>query len=139
MSDSAQTPPNAAILSCFLDDENPDNIAIFVVREVLDDSYGYFQGGAVQARAETGWRLDPGTWLKYRQEYGDVGDHSLLTDAEAQDHLNQMGLELADGHNMLIDHLTKINGAAPTLVPVDPNFKSRRDEARAALGLPEKS
>jgi len=134
MSDTA---PRPSIISAYLDDEDPDNIAIFLVREVVG-AHGYVQAGAVQASNHAGWRVDPGTWLKYRQEYDDVGEHSLLTEAEAQTHLSDMGLALEDGKAMLIDRLTAVNGQAPHILPQDPNLIDRRAAARARRGLPAK-
>ena len=138
MSDAPSKGAMKSVISAFLDDGKPDNIAIFLVREVMSDAHGYIQAGAVHASAHAGWRVDPGTWLKNSQQYDDVGDHSLLTDEETQGFLDEKGLKLEDGRRMLIDYLTELNGYAPTIVPVDPNFKARRDAARARLDLPPK-
>lgn len=127
--------PEPAVISAYLDDENPDNIAIFLVREVVSEDYGYIQSGAVQASSHAGWRVDPGTWLKYRQEYDDVGEHTLLSYAEAQTYLSDMGLVLEDGKRLLIDRLTEVNGYPPDILPEDPNLIARRAEARARKGL----
>ncbi|KZB51058.1 hypothetical protein AUP41_08105 [Thalassospira xiamenensis] len=127
------------VQSVFLDDEEKDNIAIYVAMETVEPGSYRIQGRAVQARAKAGWRLDPGDWLKRRQEYGDVGDHSLLTDEEAQEYLDPMGLRLEDGKRILIESFKKVNGYAPKLLPVDPMFKERRDTAGERLRLPPKA
>lgn len=127
-----------SVLSAFLDDEDKDNVAVYLVREKVEPGLYRIQGAAVQARATTGWRMDPGGWLDRRQEYGDVGDHSLLTDEEAQDYLDKMGLRLEDGKQMLIDNFRQVNGYDPVLLPEDPKFFERRDTARQRLGLPPK-
>lgn len=134
----SDAPKKQSIISAYLDDEKPDNIAIFLVREVVTDAYGYTQAGAVQASNHAGWRVDPGTWLKHRQEYDDVGEHTLLTDAEAQAYLDDKGLKLEDGKAMLIARLAEVNGYAPDILPEDPNLKARRNAARAQRGLPPK-
>ncbi|UKV13857.1 hypothetical protein L6172_17650 [Thalassospiraceae bacterium SW-3-3] len=128
-----------SVLSAFLDDEDKTNISIYLVRErIMPDLYR-IQGGRAQASSRAGWRLDPGDWLKRRQEYGDVGDHSLLTDEEAQEYLDAMGLRLEDGKRMLIEEFRRVNGHDPVLLPVDPKFKERRDLARERLKLPPKA
>ena len=136
MADIPDQPAERSILSIYLDDEKPDNIMLFLVHEVVSEKYGYMQAGAVQASAHGGWRHDPGTWLKRRQEYDDVGEHSLLSETEALPYLEGLGLQLEDGKNMLIARLTALNGRAPDIQPEDPNLKTRRDTARARLGLP---
>ncbi|UKV13854.1 hypothetical protein L6172_17635 [Thalassospiraceae bacterium SW-3-3] len=127
------------VMSSFLDDEDQENIAIYLVLEWVEVGLYRIQNGAVQGRARSGWRLDPGDWLKRRQEYGDVGDHSLLTDEEAQEYLDPMGLKLEDGKQMLADDYLEVNGQNPVLLPVDPKFKERRDLARERLKLPPKA
>ncbi|AUG53499.1 hypothetical protein [Thalassospira marina] len=139
MTNEQKAEERISVLSPFLDDEDKDNIAIFLVRERIKPGLYRIQGGAVQARARTGWRLDPGEWLDRRQEYGDVGDHSLLTDEEAQEYLDAMGLRLEDGKKMLIEEFRRVNGYDPVLLPVDPKFKERRDAARQRLRLPPKA
>lgn len=138
MSDAPSRGAMKSVISAFLDDAKPDNIAIFLVREVLTDSGAYIQAGAVQASTHAGWRVDPGTWLKNSQQYDDVGDHSLLTDEEAQTYLDDKGLTLEDGRRMLIDYVTEVGGSPPVILPADPGFKARRDAARARLDLPPK-
>ncbi|UKV13853.1 hypothetical protein L6172_17630 [Thalassospiraceae bacterium SW-3-3] len=127
------------VQSAFLDDEYKDDIAIYLVMETVRPGLYRIQGGAVQARKGTGWRLDPGDWLDRRQEYGDVGDHSLLTDEEAQEYLDAMGLRLEDGKELNIKEFRQVNGYDPVLLPVDPKFKERRDLARKRLKLPPKA
>ncbi len=128
-----------SVLSAFLDDEDKTNIAIYLVKERIMSGLYRIQGEAAQARAKTGWRLDPGGWLDRRREYGDVGDHSLLTEEEAQEYLDRMGLHLEDGKRMLIEEFRSMNNTEPVLLPVDPKFKERRDLARERLKLPPKA
>ena len=136
MADTPDQPAERSILSVYLDDEKPNNIMLFLVHEVVSEKYGYMQAGAVQASAHGGWRHDPGTWLKYRQEYDDVGEQSLLSEAEAQPYLANLGLSLEDGKRLLISRLTALNNSAPDIQPEDPNLRARRDAARARLDLP---
>lgn len=136
MSDTSK-PAKPSIISAYLDDEKPDNIAIYLVREVIRDAGGYMRFGAVQASDHAGWRVDPGTWLKHRWEYDDVGEHKLLTEAEAQAYLDAKGLQLEDGKAMLIAHYEAVNGYPPEILPEDPNLAVRRSAARAQRGLPD--
>ncbi len=126
-------------LSAFLDDEYKDDIAIYVVMEAVESGLCRIQAEAVQARANTGWRIDPGDWLDRRQEYGDIGDHSLLTDEEAQKYLEPMGLRLEDGKRILIERYREMNGDGSIILPVDPKLIERRDTAREWLRLPPKA
>ena len=96
-------------------------------------------GNVVRANARMGWQQSAYEILKRRQEYGDVGDHSLLTDEEAQEYLDTMGLRFEDGKRMLIEEFRRMNGYDPILVSVDPKFKERRDLARERLKLPPKA
>lgn len=137
MSDAKSLADLPSVISAYLDDEKPDNVMIFLVREIITPGDVYIQSGAVQASDHAGWRVDPGNWLKYRQEYDDVGEHSLLTDAEAQRYLDDKGLKLEDGKAMLIDHLAAVNGAVPNILPEDPNLAARRSAARARRGQPD--
>lgn len=139
MADAPAKSAKPSIISIYLDDEKPDKIALFLVREIVSEKYGYTQAGAVQASAHGGWRHDPGTWLKYRQEYDDVGTHSLLSEAEAQVYLDALGLKLEDGKRMLIARLTSVNGYAPHILPEDPDLKTRRNAARVRLDLPART
>ncbi|KZB51060.1 hypothetical protein AUP41_08115 [Thalassospira xiamenensis] len=127
------------VQSAFLDDEYKDDIAIYLVMETVRPGLYRIQGGSAQASARAGWRLDTGGWLRSRQEYGDVGDHSLLTDEEAQEYLDAMGLRLKDGKELMIREFRRVNGYDPVLLPVDPKFKERRDLARKRLKLPPKA
>ena len=136
MSDAAKS-AKPSIISAYLDDEQPDNIAIYLVREVIRDAGGYMRFGAVQASNHAGWRVDPGTWLKYLWDYDDVGEHKLLTEAEAQAYLDDKGLKLEDGKAMLIASYQEVNGHPPDILPEDPNLLARRAAARAQRGLPD--
>ena len=136
MPDAAPKSKDPTIISAYLDAEDPDNIGIFLVREEIDADHGYIQAGAVHASDHAGWRIDPGTWLKLSQEEDDVGEHTLLTAAEAQAYLDDKGLKLEDGKAMLLARLVEVNGYAPDILPEDPNLLTRRAEARARRGLP---
>ena len=126
------------VLSCFLDDENQADIEIFIVREWIRDGQDAIGASAVKGSKRMGWYGNASRALASRREYGDVGDHSLLTDDEAQKYLDAMGLRLEDGKRLLIDQFKKVNEFAPIVLPADPNFKIRRDRARVHLGLPQK-
>lgn len=125
-------------LSYFLDDEYQDDIAIFIVQEWIRDGQDAIGASAVRGSKRMGWHGNASKALASRREYGDVGDHSLLTDEEAQKYLDPMGLRLEDGKRLLIDQFKKVNEFTPIILPADPNFKIRRDQARDHLGLPPK-
>ena len=137
MPDPTRKSPKPAVISAYLDDENPDNIAIYLVREVIRDAGGFIQSGAVQASDHAGWRVDKDNWFKQRKHYDDVGEHKLLTDAEAQNYLDAKGLRLEDGKALLIAHYEKVNGFAPNILPDNPDLLARRAAARARRGLPD--
>ena len=126
------------VISAYLDDEFPENIAIFLVQERVDPSSSRIGGNVVKANARMGWYPKAYKALERRREYGDVGDHSLLTDEEAKKYLQEMGLKLVDGKKILVDGFKKTNGYEPIILAVDPDFKERRDTARVKLGLPAK-
>ncbi|UKV13855.1 hypothetical protein L6172_17640 [Thalassospiraceae bacterium SW-3-3] len=126
-------------ISYYLDDEFEDDLSVFLVQERVVPDSSRIGGNVVRANARMGWQQSAYEILKRRQEYGDVGDHSLLTDEEAQEYLYPMGLRLEDGKRMLIESFKKVNGYAPKLLPVDPMFKERRDNARERLRLPPKT
>ncbi len=126
-------------ISCYLDDEFADDLSVFLVQERVVPDSSRIGGNVVRANARMGWQQSAYEILKRRQEYGDVGDHSLLTDEEAQEYLDTMGLRLEDGKRMLIEEFRRVNGHDPVLLPVDPKFKERRDLARERLKLPPKA
>lgn len=118
-----------------IDEETSNRVAIYAVMEqVRPDEMTGGGGNVVQATAHSGWRSGAYEWLKGRKEYGDVGDHSLLTDQEAQTYLDPMGLRLEDGKQLLIDGFKETNGHAPIILPKDPNFQERRDRAKKYHG-----
>lgn len=126
-------------VSCYLDDEFADDLSVFLVQERVVPDSSRIGGNVVRANARMGWQQSAYEILKRRQEYGDVGDHSLLTDEEAQEYLDTMGLRFEDGKRMLIEEFRRVNGYDPVLLPVDPKFKERRDLARERLKLPPKA
>jgi len=126
-------------VSCYLDDEFADDLSVFLVQERVVPDSSRIGGNVVRANARMGWQQSAYEILKRRQEYGDVGDHSLLTDEEAQEYLDTMGLRFEDGKRMLIEEFRRMNGYDPILVSVDPKFKERRDLARERLKLPPKA
>ncbi|KZB51057.1 hypothetical protein [Thalassospira xiamenensis] len=126
-------------VSCYLDDEFADNLSVFLVQQRVVPDSSRIGGNVVRANARMGWQQSAYEILKRRQEYGDVGDHSLLTDEEAQEYLDTMGLRFEDGKRMLIEEFRRVNGYDPVLLPVDPKFKERRDLARERLKLPPKA
>ncbi|UKV13856.1 hypothetical protein L6172_17645 [Thalassospiraceae bacterium SW-3-3] len=127
------------VQSAFLDDEYKDDIAIYLVMETVRPGLYRIQGGSAQDSARAGWGLDTGGWLRSRQEYGDIGDHSLLTDEEAQKYLEPMGLRLEDGKRILIERYREMNGDGSIILSVDPKLIERRDTAREWLRLPPKA
>ncbi|WP_147253466.1 hypothetical protein [Thalassospira xiamenensis] len=122
-----------------MDDEFADNLSVFLVQQRVVPDSSRIGGNVVRANARMGWQQSAYEILKRRQEYGDVGDHSLLTDEEAQEYLDTMGLRFEDGKRMLIEEFRRVNGYDPVLLPVDPKFKERRDLARERLKLPPKA
>ncbi len=127
------------VISAYLDDEFPENISIFLAQERVEPPSSRIGGNVVKANARMGWYPKAYKALERRREYGDVGDHSLLTDEEVSQYLHEMRLKLADGKQILIDGFRKTNGFAPIILDVDPEFETRRDTARAKLGLSAKS
>lgn len=113
---------------------------VFISLErVLDDKPYNSGGAAIRGSQKMGWLKDAHRALKSRQEYGDVGDHSLISEEDARKYVLSMGLDLEDGKNTLIAKFKEVNGYAPILLPADPKFKARRDAACERLGLPAKS
>lgn len=113
---------------------------VFISLEwVLDDKPYNIGGSVIRGSRRMGWLKDAHSALKRREEYGDVGDHSLITEDEAQKSISAMGLDLTDGKNALIADFKEGRGYNPILLPADPKFKARRDAARERLGLPSKS
>lgn len=76
------------------------------------------------------WFWDGLSALKDREEYGDVGDHSLISEDEAKEVLKTMGLNLDDAKTYLLNKFTEVNGYPPIMLPVDPGWEARRDAAR---------
>lgn len=67
-------------------------------------------------------------------EVGDVGDHYLISEDEARETVKAMGLDLDDAKRHLIDSFTKANGYAPVMLPVDPKWETRRNDALKRRG-----
>jgi len=121
-------------ITAYLDEQYPENIAIYLVMEHFDEKYGYLKGGRIQARKKTGgWRLDEGRWLNLSMEYGNVGEHSLLTNIEAHVYLDQMGLKLQDGVDILIENYKTLNGQEPEISSIDADIIKRREAALKRL------
>ncbi len=124
-------------------DENDEydelEVAVFVVLEwVRDDHEHNIKSSTVRGTQRMGWFWDAFDARKSREEYGDVGDHGLISEAEARETVKAMGLDLDDAKHYLIDSFTKGAGYAPVMLPVDPKWETRRDKARKRLGLQPK-
>lgn len=133
MANAAPSAQQESVLSIYLDETDPDNIAIYLVRELIKANGRYARAGAVQARAHAGWRVDPGTWLERSVAKGDIGDECLATAQEVAHPLAQMGLSLDDGTTMLVNYVAEVTGQTPEFLPVDPEFEARRTAAREML------
>ncbi|WP_417279679.1 hypothetical protein [Celeribacter sp.] len=64
----------------------------------------------------------------------------VVTDVEqeARETVKAMGLDLDDAQHYLINSFTKANGYAPVMLPADPKWETRRDNARERRGIPLK-
>lgn len=116
-------------------DENDEfkgvEIAVFIVMEWLVPEKNYnIKGSAVRGTKRMQWFWDGLSALKDREEYGDVGDHSLISEDEAKEVLKAMGLNLDDAKTYLLNKFTEVNGYPPVMLPVDPRWEARRDAAR---------
>ena len=118
----------------YLDENNEFKeieIAVFIVMEWLVPEKNYnIKGSAVRGTKRMQWFWDGLSALKDREEYGDVGDHSLISEDEAKEVLKTMGLNLDDAKTYLLNKFTEVNGYPPIMLPVDPRWEARRDAAR---------
>lgn len=124
-------------------DENDEydklEVAVFVVLEwVRDDHEHNIKSSTVRGTQRMGWFWYAFNARKRREEYGDVGDHCLISEDEARETVKAMGLDLDDAKRHLIDSFTKANGYAPVMLPVDPKWETRRDNALKRRGLAPK-
>ena len=83
-----------------------------------------------------GWYWEGARPRERREGYGDVGDHCLISRAEARSHLAEMELKLEDGEEYMINNLAKTKGYTSIILPEVPNWCARRNAARKLLGLP---
>lgn len=116
-------------------DENDEfrevEIAVFIVMEwVRSDKTHNIKGSAVRGTKRMQWFWDGFSALKDREEYGDVGNHSLISEDEAREVLKTMGLNLDDAKAYLVDEFIKVNGYPPVMLPEDPKWEARRAAAR---------
>ncbi|OLS42563.1 hypothetical protein [Rhodovulum sulfidophilum] len=124
-------------------DENDEydhlEVAVFIVLEwVREDHDDNIKSSTVRGTKRMGWLWDAFNARKRREEYGDLGNHCLISEDEARETLKEMGLALEEAKRYLVDSFTKTNGYAPVMLPVDPRWKNRRDAERKRLGLPSK-
>ncbi|MBL3576426.1 hypothetical protein JMM62_21325, partial [Rhodovulum sulfidophilum] len=119
------------------DGYNALEIAVFVVLEwVREDHDDNIKSSTVRGTKRMGWLWDAFNARKRREEYGDLGNHCLISEDVARETLKEMGLALEEAKRCLVDSFTKTNGYAPVMLPVDPRWKNRRDAERKRLGLP---
>lgn len=116
-------------------DENDEfkevEIAVFIVMEWLVPGKTYnIKSSAVRGTKRMQWFWDGLGALKSREEYGDVGNYSLISEDEAREVLKVMGLNLDDAKAYLIDKFIEVNGYPPVMLPEDPKWEARRDAAR---------
>lgn len=130
--------PREYVVSAFLDDERPDDLQVFLVLELVQSNGWRIGGIVVRGSARLGWTTNAYGILERRREYGDVGDHSLLTEAEASAYLARMGLKIEDGERLIIDRYAEVNGSPCVILPADPVFEQRLNRGRARVGLPPK-
>ena len=128
-------------INYYLDPGDPEDSiepTVFIVWEwVLKDEPNVLSA-TVRGNKDMGWLQDALYTRKSREEYGDVGDHCLVSEDEARLTLASMGLNVEDGKRLLINDYLRIYGFPPNLLPEDPKWKARRDKDRARLGLPPK-
>ncbi|MBL3576184.1 hypothetical protein JMK10_20150 [Rhodovulum sulfidophilum] len=130
------------VLNYYRDENNEYatlEVAVFIVLEwVQDDVKENVKSSTVRGTERMGWLWDAFNARKRREEYGDLGDHCLISEGEARETLREMGLDLEEGKRYLVDSFTKVNGYAPVMLPVDPRWENHRDAERKRLGLPSK-
>lgn len=123
------------------DDDTYDRVerAVFIVWEwVRDDHDHNIKSVTVRGTKRMGWFNDAYDARKSREEYGDLGDHCLISEDEAREALIVMGLNIDDAKRFVIESMGQTNGHRPIILPSDPKWKARRDAERARLRLPEK-
>lgn len=128
-------------INYYLDSGDPEDSiepAVFIVKEWILKDEPNVLGATVRGNKNMGWLQDALYTRKSREEYGDVGDHCLISEDEARLTLTSMGLDVEDGKRLLINDYQRAYGFPPNLLPEDPNWKARRDKERTRLRLPPK-
>ena len=119
------------------DDIQPPERAIFIVLEwVRADKLFNIKLGTVRGTKRMGWFWDAFKARKRREEYGDVDDHCLISRDEARGLFAEMGLNVEDGEQHIIELSIEADGYPPIMLPEDPKWRARRDAARARRRLP---
>lgn len=114
--------------------------AVFIVMEWVRDDYDHnIKSSTVRGVRKYGWLWDAFNARKTREEYGDVGDHCLISRETAEAELLKMGLQIADAEKHLLRSFSETNGYDPVMLPVDPKWQPRRDKAQARLRQRPKS
>lgn len=108
--------------------------AVFIVKEwVRPDHFHNIKSSTVRGVKKYGWLWDAFNARKRREEYGDVGDHCLISREDAEAELLKMGLKIEDAERYLLRSFSETNGYDPVMLPVDPKWQQRRDKAQARL------
>lgn len=116
------------------DEQDGYERAVFVVMEwVRADHIHNIKSSTVRGVKKYGWLWDAFNTRKRREEYGDVGDHCLISREDAEAELLRMGLKIEDAERYLLRSFFEVNGYDPVMLPADPKWQQRRDEAQARL------
>lgn len=112
-----------------IDDVAP---AIFIVRELVRPQKEHnIKSSTVRGSNKYGWLFDALNARERREEYGDLGDHCLISRQVAEAELLTMGLQIIEAENYLLRSFAEVNGYDPVMLPEDPKWQQRRDNAQA--------
>ena len=116
------------------DEQDGYERAIFIVMEwVRPDHEHNIKSSTVRGVRKYGWLWDALNARERREEYGDVGDHCLISRKDAEAELLRMGLKIEDAENHLLRRFSKVNGYHPVMMPEDPKWRQRQEKAQARL------